>query len=58
MIRKRNNKRSLYESIMRDVAKTVKRNLNESSEQYENDVDELTSMIDRQQKIMVHKKKL
>ena len=36
----------LYESIMRDVAETVKKHLNESSEQYENDVDELTSMID------------
>ena len=31
MIRKRNNKR-LYESIMRDVAKAVKRHLKESSE--------------------------
>lgn len=31
MIRK-NNKRVLYESIMRDVAKTVKRNLNEGRE--------------------------
>jgi hypothetical protein len=29
MIRKRNNKRALYESIMRDVAKAVKRHLNE-----------------------------
>ena len=45
MIRKRNNRR-LYDSIMKDVAKTVKNHLNESSEQYENDVDELTSMID------------
>ena len=31
MIRKRNNKRALYESIMRDVAKTVKRHLNENN---------------------------
>ena len=30
MIRKRNNKRSLYESIMRDVAKTLKSYLNEN----------------------------
>ena len=30
MIRKRNNKRVLYESIMRDVAKTVKKRLNEN----------------------------
>ena len=29
MIRKRNNKRVLYESIMRDISKTVKRHLNE-----------------------------
>ena len=29
MIRKRNNKRALYESIMKDVAKTVKKHLNE-----------------------------
>ena len=32
MIRKRNNKR-LYESIMKDVSKTVKRGLNESYKQ-------------------------
>ncbi len=31
MIRKRNNKSSLYESIMRDLAKTVKKNLNENT---------------------------
>ena len=33
MIRKRNNKR-LYESIMRDVAKTIKRHLNENEYEY------------------------
>ena len=31
MIRKRNNKRALYESIMKDVSKTVKRRLNENN---------------------------
>jgi len=31
MIRKRNNKRALYESIIKDVAKTVKRHLNENN---------------------------
>ncbi len=31
MIRKRNNKKALYETIMKDVAKTVKRHLNESN---------------------------
>ncbi len=30
MIRKRNNKRAIYESIMKDVARTVKMYLNES----------------------------
>lgn len=34
---KRNNKK-LYESIMKDVAKTVKRNLNENSPYYVGDV--------------------
>ena len=33
MIKKRNNKRALYESIMKDVSKTVKRNLNENYKQ-------------------------
>ena len=33
MIRKRNNRR-LYESIMRDVAKTVKKHLNENANNY------------------------
>ena len=43
MIRKRNNKRTLYESIMRDVAKTVKRHLNEST------VDpQLVSVLERE----------
>ncbi len=39
MIRKRNNKR-LYESIMKDVAKTIKRNLNESNIDLENTLTE------------------
>jgi len=37
MIRK-NNKRALYESIMRDVAKTVKKHLNENDGE---NIDEL-----------------
>ena len=34
MIRKRINKRSLYESIMRDVSKIVKRHLKEDGWSY------------------------
>ena len=37
MIRKNNKK--LYESIMRDVAKTVKRNLNERNITYKGDIN-------------------
>ena len=55
MIRKRNNKRALYESIMKDVAKKVKKHLNEDTEQTKNvqykyfpkDFDELQSLIEQ-----------
>ena len=36
---KRNNKRALYESIMKDVAKTVKRHLNERNITYKGDIN-------------------
>ncbi len=45
MIRKRNNKRVLYESIMRDVAKVVKRHLNEETS-FIDPVLELTKLPD------------
>jgi hypothetical protein len=56
MIRKRNNKRALYESIIRDVARTVKRHLNENDGENIDELYIINNIIPSKENLRILKK--